>query len=294
MDNIRKGSIIYGGMVKGRRKFLIINIIVTILYLLYITFEMNYIVGKLHGPYGLDNEKFLSDTDNIVISEVIEMKKREDKSIQNFALPATSYMDGRKYRFNAKFDSFENIGIKYTSPVTDPTTGDIIDYPLYSVVLGKIGDEKVVILLRGDEIPESGSALEGIFTQHSKIVLSDISKVTAPNGEIALNEYVFDTRGIEMGSENFTIGFFFIGLALLIYLYCRVIRYYINPYAHPAYKQLYKYGELAEVVEDIENQFETEQIYRDNKELVTTDWIMTKDVFKNKVVKNHRTRGRYS
>ena len=294
MDNIRKGAVIYQGMVRGRRKFLIINIILTILYLLYISVEMNYIVGKLHGPYELDGVKFLSATDNIVISEVIEMKKREDKSIQNFALPSTSYMDDEKYRFNAEFDSFEETGIRYMTPLEDPSTGEMIDFPLYSVVMGTIGEDKIAILLRGEDIPKAGNKLEGIFTEPSKIILSDISKLTATNGEITLNEYIFDARDIEMGSEKFSVSFLFIGFAFLFYLYFRVIRYYINPYSHPAYKQLYKYGELEEIVNDIENQFENEQVYREGKEMMSTDWIMTKDVFKNKIVRNHRTRGRYS
>ena len=79
----------------------------------------------------------------------------------------------------------------------------------------------------------------------------------------------------------------------MLFLYIRLGLHYLYPMRHPAYKQLYKYGELDEVVNDIELQFEDENVFKEDKELISKDWIMTKELFKNKIVKNHRARGRF-
>lgn len=294
MTDIKKGPILYKGMVRGRRKFLIINIVLTVLYILFMTRAFPFIKGKLHGTYELDFEKFVASSENLVIDEVIEMKKREDRTIPMYALPGTSYFDGSKYRFGLKFDKFEATGIEYTGEYEDSSSGETVEYVRYSIVFGYVGENKFAVLVNGGELPENGSELSGIFIQPVKAIKADISNLVADGGEIVINEYAFDARNVEMGSEDFDFNFMILGFILLAFLYIRLIRYYANPYKHPEYKQLLKYGELEEIVNDIEKQFQADDVYVDGKELIATDWIMTKDIFKNKIVKNHRTRGRYS
>lgn len=294
MNSIRKGTIIYKGMIRGRRKFLIINIILTVLYVIFMMRAFPYIKGKLHGAYDLDFERFVSSSENTVIDEVIEMKKREDRTIPMYALPDTSYFDGSEYRFNLKFDKFEDTGIEYTGEYEDGTSGETVEYVRYSIVFGYVGESKFAVLVNGGEMPKDGSELSGIFIQPVKAIKADISNLVAGGGEIVINEYAFDARGVEMGSEDFDFFLMIFGIIVLAFLYIRLIRYYINPYKHPQYKQLLKYGELEDVINDIENQFQSDNVYAEGKEMVAVDWIMTKDIFKNKIVKNHRTRGRYS
>lgn len=281
-------------MVRGRRKFLIINLIVTVIYILYMMRAMPFIIGKLHGPYDFNVEKFISTTQTVTLKEEIVMKKRADKTIPSYAFFDTSYHDGDKYRFNVKFDSFEDIGVKYTTEIEDPQTKEMVEYVLYTVYMGKIGDEFVPVMHYGDTVPDADNTLTGIFVQPADVIKSDISKLTANGTGITMNEFMFDSRNIEMEIENTDIAIMILGLALLAFLYIRLVRYYINPYKHSTYKQLYKYGNLEDVINDIENQFESEDVFMEDKELICTDWIMTKDTFKNKVIKNHRTRGRYS
>lgn len=294
MKNIRKGPILYNGMVRGRRKFLIINIILTVLYILYMMRAMPFIVGKLHGPYEFNSVKFINSTKNITIDEEIVMKKRADKTIPSYAFFDTSYHDGNKYRFNVKFDSFEDIGVKYTTEIEDPQTKELVEYTLCAVYMGKIGDNAIPILHYGDEVPDTDIELTGIFVQPAEVIKSDISKLTADGTPVIMNEFMFDSRNLEMEIENTDVTVMILGFALLLFLYIRVLRYYINPYKHPTYKQLYNYGNLEEVINDIEDQFESDKVFMEDKELISTDWIMKKDTFKNKILRNHRTRGRYS
>jgi len=294
LKNIRKGPILYNGMVRGRRKFLIINIIITVLYILYMMRAMPFIVGKLHGPYEFNSDNFLSTTKNITIDKEIVMKKRADKSIPSYAFFDTSYHDGNKYRFNVKFDSFEDIGVKYTTEIEDPQTKEIVEYTLCTIYMGKIGDSTIPVLHYGDTVPDTDAELTGIFVQPAEVIKSDISKLTADGNPVIMNEFMFDSRNLEMEIENTDVAVMILGFALLLFLYIRVLRYYLNPYKHPTYKQLYNYGNLEEVINDIEDQFESDDVFKEDKELIATDWIMIKDTFKNKILRNHRTRGRYS
>ena len=255
---------------------------------------MPFIVGKLHGPYEFDFDNFISTTKDITINEEIVMKKRADKTIPFYAFFDTSYHNGNKYRFNVKFDSFEDIGVKYTTELEDPQTKEMIEYTLYTVYMGKIGDKTIPVLHYGDVVPDTDIELTGIFVKPAEIIKSDISKLAADGTPIIMNEFMFDSRNIEMEIENTDVAVMILGFALLLFLYIRVLRYYINPYNHPTYKQLYNYGNLEEVINDIEDQFEADNVFMEDKELISTDWIMKKDTFKNKILRNHRTRGRYS
>lgn len=296
MDNARKGKVIYGGMVRGRRNFLIINIIVTIIYLFYLINAMPYVVGKIHGPYEFNSEKFFAETKDVTLDKQIEIKKRADKSIPFYAYIGLSYQDGNRYRFNVKFDSFEKVKDGTFRDYTDPKTGEVIPKEFNAIYLGKIGDRSIPVLWNGFGIPPADADLSGIFTQPAEIVVAQISELVPDRGEITFNEYLFDARGIEMESEEIDVVCVFLGLLLVAFLFWRLARYYINPYCHPAYTQLQRYGacDTEEVIDDIESQFEGDGVYKEGKELISTDWIMTKELFMNKIAKNHRTRGRYS
>ena len=296
LKDMKKGKIIYGGMARGRRNFLIINLIITIVYIAYLMYAFPYVIGKLHGPYEFDYYKFLSVTEDVVIDKEIEMKKREDKSVQYTAFSDESYFDGDKYRFNVEFDELQKTDIHYTTEYEDRQTGKQKEIILHSVCFGIIEGRKIPVIFNGEELPDSSTEISGIFTKPGKVIVSDISKLTADGTEIIMNEYMFDARGVEMNSESSDVSLTFLMLVLLIFLYGRLIKHYINPYKHPAYKQLYKYGELDDIVNNIEEQFLSDGIIYESeqKEYISQDWIMKKEFFKNKVVKSHYKGGRYS
>lgn len=292
MSNIRKGKILYKGMTRGRTKFLIINILVTILYIMFMCRAMPFIVGKLHGPHDFNPDTFFDATEDMVIDKMIVMAPREDKSILSYTFMENSYHEGNKYRFNVSFDSIEKIHDGVIAEDVDETEESSV-YKFNKIYMGKIEDRNIPILWSGIGNPDS-TVMSGIFTEPAKVVVSRISETIPVGGQINMNEYVFDARGIEMETENTDIPFAIMGFILLAFLYIRLIRYYINPYTHPTYKRIEKYGDLEEVINKIEDQFEQEEIKQDGKEFYTTDWIVTKEFFSNKVKVNHRTPGRYS
>ncbi len=286
MKDIKKGKIIYGGMVRGRRNFLLINLVLTVFVVAFIIASFPYIKAFFHGPYDMNTEHFLANTETITVDSEILIGKREESSINSYAFRETSYCDGDKYRFNATFDSIEDLGIKYTNTYKDEATGEEETVVVLSVYLGKIGDRSVLILAKGDSVPEANVPTMGVFNTHSKSVLSKLSAKIPEHGPYVISEYVYDTRNIEVDTEKFNVTVSFMILLLLIFLYARLIRYYINPYLHPAYKQIDKYGDMDETIDNIEEQFAGEVERRENA-YYTKDWIMTRELFRNKIVINH-------
>jgi len=293
MKDIRKDGIIYKGMKRGRNNLLIVNIIVTLFFVLFLSRAMPFIAGKFHGPYELDIPKFLSATKDTTINEEIEMKKRADKTILSYTFMENSYTDGNKYRFNVVFDVLKETDVKYTYEYEDAQTGEK-KMAIHSVVYaGRIGDRDILVLCKNDTEPGTSVALSGIFTTPPEVVISDISKEVAQNGPITINEYIFDARGIEMETEGTDIPFMIMWIILLAVLYIKLICYYINPSLHPTYKRIEKYGELTDIINNIEEQFASDKVQREGKELITQDWIMTKEFFSVKIIKNHRSHGKF-
>lgn len=293
MTVVHKDGVLYQGVQRGRRRFLLVIAVYVLLLILFFCATGMYITGRLHGPYPFDAETFASTTQTVVYQEPITMKKREDKSIPNFAAAPTSWLDGRKYRFWVTFDSVEPTGIHYDVTIENPQTGQQETYITQQVYLGTIGGIQIPILAPFDVQPQAGQQISGIFTEPAKVILSDLTKDVTADTPLTISQYLFDMRGTEMGTENSDPWIALLGLALLLYLAIRLARYYINPYKHPTYKQLAKYGEFFDVVNDIEAQFAADDVYRDEKELVSKDWCIKNSTFYLKVYKNHRAKGRY-
>jgi len=124
-------------------------------------------------------------------------------------------------------------------------------------------------------------------------VRADLS-ATVPEGEtLTVSEYMLDTRGIEMNTENSDPWIIGILLAITLFLAIRVAVYYINPLRHPTYTQLQKYGDISEIITSVETQAESDAAYKEDKSLIMPDWICYDATFKRVVVKNHMASGRY-
>lgn len=293
---IDKTGILYQEMKRGRRKYLILLLIFAALLVWFICANSTYLAAKIHGPYPFDQTKqaaFLQ-TPLQTITKPVTMKKREDRSIAGFASLQTSWVYQRQYRFFVTFDEVTPTEIHYDTTVEDPETKQPVDYVLQRIYMGKIGDMQIPILAYANQTPLAGQAITGLFSPPDKVILSDLSANASEESPLVIPQYLFDMRGTEMGTENSDPWIILLWLIVLIVLAIRLARYYINPYKHPTYRQLEKYGERAEVIADVNAQFASDEVYRDdNKEWVTPDWCGKRDPFRFKITKNHRAKGRY-
>lgn len=293
---IDKTGILYQEMKRGRRKYLILLLLFAALLVWFICANSMYLAAKIHGPYPFNETKqaaFLQ-TPLQTITKPVTMKKREDRSITSYAALQSSWLYGRQYRFSVTFDEVLPTEVHYDTTIQNPETKQDETYVLQRVYMGKFGTTQIPILAYANQTPQAGQEIAGLFLQPDKVIISDLSADASEENPLVIPQYLFDMRGTEMGTENSDPWIILLWLIVLIILAVRLIRYYVNPYKHPTYRQLEKYGELAAVIADINTQFASDEVYRDdNKELVTPDWCGKRDPFRFKITKNHRAKGRY-
>ena len=69
---MQKDGLLYKEMKHYRRKYLIINIVCTVLYLIFSISRFPYIRTQMTGATPLDAERFASETGTVVIDEAAE------------------------------------------------------------------------------------------------------------------------------------------------------------------------------------------------------------------------------
>ncbi|MBE7030635.1 MAG: hypothetical protein E7409_04305 [Ruminococcaceae bacterium] len=293
MIQVNKSGILYRGVRRGRRKLLAICLVLAAITVWYTAVHMVTLKGKFHGPYPFDEPHFAASTQTETFSKPIKMKKREDRSISSYAYMDTSYTKGDQYRFTLQLDNITPTDIHYDAEYENPQTGETELVTIMRLYLADIGGKQVPVMAQANRTLAAGDMVTGIFVKPDKVVRADLS-ATVPEGEtLTVSEYMLDTRGIEMNTENSDPWIIGILLAITLFLAIRVAVYYINPLRHPTYTQLQKYGDISEIITSVETQAESDAAYKEDKSLIMPDWICYDATFKRVVVKNHMASGRY-
>ena len=291
MKNIPfKDGFIYNAMKRHRIKHIIRTALVFAILFLYVFFNRAYIGNVLFGSSQLDSERFVNEVSKIEINKELAAKSDGSHIIRSYAVKSGSYWQDQKYEFDVSFTDVYKLPITYTTRNTGTNYDETDSKAMLSANLyrGTTEGINVLVLAYPHQEIKDGEAISGIFTEMSNIIRTDAALLGSLEGE-SFCEFIFDTRGLEMGSEKFDITLSGALLLFLIYLLIKMAIYFINPYLTPTYKSLAHYGDLETVVRDIENQLTiagVDKITR-KKPAVTDDWIVSQDSFKLKIVKNH-------
>ncbi len=284
---LKKDSLIYRYMNKYRTKNNIIILIVAALLTGYFAVFGPYITNVFFGSVPLDGNSFKAQA-QLVCPGVSEAP--DDESIKSSVLKGDSYWQGDKYEFDIRLTDIEYTGIDYTTKNTSESFNPETSEPLRSAMLYMAGIEGVPVLVLAyphTELTE-GAAVSGIFAPVAPIIAWDIQNSAEYNGR-EIFPYILDTRGLTMESEPFDVFIFAALCVILLFLIIKNIVYYINPLTTPTYRSLAKYGKTEETVADVEAQLKAKGIDRvqKNNPVYTEDWIVSRDVFKLLVQKNH-------
>ena len=80
--------------------------------------------------------------------------------------------------------------------------------------------------------------------------------------DITISEYVIYLRNSEMGAESSDVLFFWLFVILMLFLWVKLIIYYINPKLTPTFRQLVKYGDIMEVAQKVDLEVNSEDAYK--------------------------------
>lgn len=282
---MKKDGILYKNMARYRIKFLIINIILTALFICYTINKMPYLKTAWGGPGDLDVERFISETSVLEIADYVELTRKDRNNPDASYIRETSYWQDDVYNFNIKLDKLEKTDIVFKGRVTSYSSGDVEEADMYELYFAEIGGRKAAVLaFAGQEVTENMTAC---IVHMQKPILSGISGLVKSGETIEICDYVIDVRGLEMDAASSDVWFFWIYLAGILYLYIKLIRYFINHLTTPTYKQLWVFGKIETVAEEIDRQAELPSARRNGKEYILDKFILTKGFMKMKVVANH-------
>lgn len=284
-----KKGILYRDVVKNRRKFLIILIVLIALFARYTVAIMPLLQKLAAGPSELSAESFAAETG------FAERAKESDDddglfAIQNekiygYAVSELTYRQGTKYYFRVPTNGVEMSGLAFTmkgNVVTEDTDTES-DPVAVRVWYIDIGGKKTAVLAPDRQI-ENGKAVTGIFVKMPTVISDALFDAGLPEGTIC--DYMLDVRGIRMDSEFSDSLIWVIFIFALIYLILRLGSYYVNPLRHPTYRQLGKYGDVAEIAADVEYQLANGITEREKGRVYTHDWIVADAQFRKIIEKN--------
>lgn len=284
----RKYGFFYNSTKKYRAKLALYTLVAFIIFALYFFLCKPYILNVVTGPAKLDYNQFAKDAVLIDIADEV-MEKNDTRTIRTYALKNSSYWQGGEYEFDLKISKAHKTPIQYTNANTsdnyNATDDKTISAHLYDA---EISGVKVLVLAYPHQKIADNSTISGIFTEIPNIIKTNFASLEGQN-TADYYKYMLDTRGIEMESERFDILISALLLLLGIFLFVKLIIYFINPLLTPTYREANKYGDMDNVIDDIEYQLEQKGITKitKNNPAITDDWILTKAGFKYKIEKNY-------
>lgn len=281
---MKKDGVIYKGMKKYRTKFLIINILLTCMFIFYCINKAPYLKAQWTEPEPLVIDRFLAETKTFVVDDLVELGRKDRKNPDASYLKKTSYWQGMNYRYAIEADSISETDVVYKGKVTAMGSSDFHYEDMYKLYLAEIGGRNVAVLAFADQ--KVTKNMTACIVNMQKPILAGISQLVE-DSPLEISDYVFDVRGLEMEAETSDHEFFWIYLVVILMLYIKLIRYYIDPRQTPTYKQLSRYGKSETVEEEIDREFHLPSVRRNGKEIILDEFILTKGFMKLIVTKNH-------
>lgn len=285
-------GMIYKSMKKHRTRFLVTEIFLIALLLLYFIMCYEYISNVFMGAAAFDEAKFASETETIAVGEPFELHRSDNVSISDYALRPDSYWQENKYEFDVKLENAQKLPVSFTNATTDTGDDSESDEISTNLYIAQINGIKTLVLCYPHQDIASTDTVTGIFTSIPLVVAHDVAGCGAFASDDEICSYMLDTRGIEMESETFDVVFCLILLLVIIFLGIKLIIQYTDFHRTPTYSQLAKYGEIQEIEEQVEGELTLG--VRKKKKTVTENWIVSEDTFKLKIVKNHLKHGSFN
>lgn len=280
---MQKDKYLYKEMQHYRRKYLAINIIITILFMTFTLSKLPYLVTSVKGETPLDTERFAREAGTFTMDTVTELGRKDTKQPDNNCFRSNSYWQDNTYLFSVTPDSVTDTGKVFTQEIEDMSgVKETVD--VYRVFLADIEGKKVPVITYANK--ENPDSFTGYITELSKVINASVSEYVAETtGSEEICEYMIDARDSEMDTSGTDPWIFLLWLALLIFLWAKLIVQYVNPLKTPTYRQLVKYGDVFTVEQMVNEQIE-DAVKEKNKKILK-DFIVFRDTFRLAVNRNH-------
>ncbi len=281
---MEKDKYVYKAMAHYRTKFLIINILVTVLFVMFTMSKMPYLKTAFFGPSPLDVDRLVKDSGITVIDELTELGRKDHKTPDEAIYTTNSYRQDDVYRYTLTSDS-DPVDIKTFTTVMGEGN-EAREVEMYKVYLTELGGRDTAILAYANWKPSRN--MTACITHMQKPVLAALSETLEEGEALEICEYLLDVRGVEYNTEQGDVAFFWIFLAILVFLWIKLGCYFVKPTLTPTYRQLLRYGDIESVETDVNRQ--SENGFMEGKRFVMEDYIAEKSTFKLVINRNHMSK----
>lgn len=283
---MKMDGFLYGKMKRYRRKFLVINLVCTVLYIAFVVARFPYIATGFSGQTPLDVDRFVSETDTIAVREPVTLGRKDTTSPESANFRPTTYWQDGKYLFEFELESVKDLDKVFTQTISTGVGPDQV-MDVYGVYSAKLGGRDVIVLASSNY--DLTKKVTGHLADIPKSVMAKYTEELAEGESLEVSQYMVDIRGVEMETETTDYAMFWIFMVLLIVLYAKLIIQYVNPRRTPTYRQLIKYGDVQTVEEDVNRQVLAAGGKAKGK-LILEDYILYKGTFRYVVEKNHMSK----
>lgn len=278
--------------VRKKRIKLIATALIVLAYTIYLFVDFaTYITTSINENAPLDTKAFLSFASNAQ-EDISNIPSNPDELWLN-SLSYNYYIEDvfvtdKGYRFNFSSQNYEETNIVFYYIMPTDNGNKLSDIPTKRLVIANIDGQKVPIML-------STSASAGQPLSVCAVKTPDVVKyrLQSEYGETTVFPYMLDSTSINIGGENTYKIFLAFFTLLTLYLFVKIIIYFVKPSLHPTYRQLSNYGDAVKIANQIEDELKSDDVKKENREIYTKNYILKNSTFKTKIVKNHTVRGRY-
>lgn len=289
-----KESFFYSSIKKYNTKFLLFNIVFTLMLLVISNIFSTDFFNVIFGPFELD-------TDDLLI--IPEVTSKVDYSLNPYLysmmeehpLDYNYYKFNNKYYFRVKSTESYDSGVAYQKSYQVQSDGLKINSPNYithKYVLMRIEDKYLVAKVSLDQLSKT---YDGILVPLFPKLKREI--INQSNGFLSKYDFfpfMLNGTGKHKAGVYFKLVVCILLLLINLYNYVIIMLRFKDLHRHPVYQHIGRYGDKKEVIESIDREvIQNYEVNVKDKIIITDQWIIKRGFVKLNIRKNHLKKERY-
>jgi len=240
------------------------------------------------APFEFDLERAVEEHPLVSFSELRGQPTVSDIESQELLLYTTKYMQSGRYIFRLEPDRIGESGVVYEAALRDGWARFNMG-ATHQYMPALVSDVQIFVRALPNTEFSDGDALRGVFLPFPQYLISDLRNGLSADTLALMDNvfpYVFDTTRDFVFERTLAVGAMILSLAIILLMIFKLISQIKDKNKRPLYKKISLLnGDVAVVDEQFANAF------REGKDYVLPDWIITPALFRTHITRNLRNLG---
>jgi len=240
------------------------------------------------APFEFDMERAVEERPAVSFSALRGQPADGAVTARELLLYTTKYTQSGRYIFRLEPDRIGESGVIYEAALRDGWARFNMG-ATHQYMPALVGDVQIFVRALPNTEFSDGDALRGVFLPFPQYLISDLRNALGADTLALMDNvfpYVFDTSR-DFGFERMTaVLWTFLSLAIILLMLFKLVSQIKDKNKRPLYKKISLLnGDVAVVDEQFANAF------REGKDYVLRDWIITPALFRTHITRNLRNLG---